>query len=229
MERNLLFISKYREFKEEFLDALRGNDIVIDTAENGIEAATLLKKKEYQVVVTGLVIDGYNGEQLITYINKTCPNTVCIIATKAISAAQLHFFVNKRDVFRVFLRPLNYETEFMDALEEAYEYNGIKRKDEEERIRQDELIATYRASIERISQNLEDQSFLVHKMEDYMKRLASLSLKEYASDIPGESQKRLNSFELGIVEVCCKGGSNLEANMNKAEQAVLHINDIAKM
>ena len=108
MEKRLLFISKYKDIIQEFLDAMKDKDIEIETADNGLDAAALLKKNEYQIVVTGLTMDGYNGEQLISYINRAHPNTVCIIYTTTISAAQLHFFINKRDVFRVFLRPVNF-------------------------------------------------------------------------------------------------------------------------
>ena len=229
MTRNLLFISKYKEFNEEFLDAMRDKNIAIDTAQTGIEAVALLKKREYQVIVTGIVLDGYNGEQLITYINKAFPNTVCIICTKAISAAQLHFFVNKRNVFRVFLRPLDIETEFMEALEEAYEYYGVKVKDREEQVRQEKLRETYQNNITKMNQKIENDAYLRHKMADYIKRLAMLTLKEYATDISEEGQKRLKSFEMGMVELCCRGGYQQEENLDKAEEAVVHIAEIVKM
>ena len=106
MGRNLLFVNKHREIITEFLREMAGKEIQIDTAEDGAAAAALLKRREYQVLVTGLTMEGCNGEQLITYVNETYPNTVCIIYTTNVSAAQLHFFINKRNVFRVFLLSL---------------------------------------------------------------------------------------------------------------------------
>ena len=107
-KHNLLFISKYPEIIHEFTDAMKDRDIEIETAINGIEAAAKIKKKNYDIVITGLSLEGYNGEQIITYLNKTAPSTVCIIYTTTISSAQLHFFINARNVFRVFLRPVDF-------------------------------------------------------------------------------------------------------------------------
>lgn len=229
MSRNLLFISKYKDIIEEFLNAMRDENIAIDTAQNGIEAVSLLRKREYQVVVTGLAMDGYNGEQLITYINKSFPNTVCIIYTTTISAAQLHFFVNKRNVFRVFLRPVDFKQEFMEALEEAYEYYEIKVKDKEEEANRKELIKMYQVNTLKIQQVLENQEQLRYAMTEYMKRITALSLKEYTSKLQSESQKRLSAFEMGMVEMCCKGGGKQAENIERAEEAVVHIAEIAKM
>ena len=104
MGKKLLFINKYPELVEEFSAAMQGRDVEIDIATNGIEAASYLKKNTYQVAVTGLSLDGYNGEQIVTYLNKNFPDTVCILYTTTISPAQLYFFFNERSVFRVFLR-----------------------------------------------------------------------------------------------------------------------------
>ena len=147
MEKRLLFISKYKDIIQEFLDAMKDKDIEIETADNGLDAAALLKKNEYQIVVTGLTMDGYNGEQLISYINRAHPNTVCIIYTTTISAAQLHFFINKRDVFRVFLRPVNFRAEFFEALEEAFEYYAVKVKNSEENVERKEKMKEYKNGI----------------------------------------------------------------------------------
>ena len=84
---NLLFISKYPEIIHEFTDAMKDRDIEIETAINGIEAAAKIKKKNYDIVITGLSLEGYNGEQIITYLNKTAPSTACIIYTTTISSA----------------------------------------------------------------------------------------------------------------------------------------------
>ena len=49
MEKRLLFISKYKDIIQEFLDAMKDKDIEIETADNGLDAAALLKKNEYQI------------------------------------------------------------------------------------------------------------------------------------------------------------------------------------
>ena len=199
MEKRLLFISKYKDIIQEFLDAMKDKNIEIETADNGLDAAALLKKNEYQIVVTGLTMDGYNGEQLISYINRAHPNTVCIIYTTTISAAQLHFFINKRDVFRVFLRPVNFRAEFFEALEEAFEYYAVKVKNSEENVERKEKMKEYKNGILAIQQKIENQDNAKISMNHYMKRLVNYTLKEYGGELPQENWDRLEGYEKGVL------------------------------
>ncbi|MDD6305630.1 MAG: response regulator [Clostridiales bacterium] len=222
MARKLLFISKYRDIIQEFLDAMKDKDIQIETAQNGLEAAALLKKNEYQVVVTGLTMDGYNGEQLISYINRAHPNTACIIYTTTISAAQLHFFINKRDVFRVFLRPVNFRMEFFDALEEAFEYYAVKVKNSEENAERQEKTVENKKQILGIEQKMDNEDSAKMAMGRYMKRLVNFTLKEYAGSLKQEEWERLAGVENGMIELCCGG----EKSLLKAEKAAEQLNEI---
>ena len=129
MKRNLLFISRYPEIIDEFQGILEEKQIETEIAQNGTDAMELLKQKEYQILVTDLNLDGYNGDKIISYVNQVFPNTICMLYTNSISAVQLGFYLNKRDVFRVFLRPVNFRQEFMQALEEAYELYDLKKHD----------------------------------------------------------------------------------------------------
>jgi len=225
MARKLLFINKRREIIQEFLDAMRDRDIVIETAENGVEAATLLKKNEYQVVVTGLTMDGYNGEQIISYVNRAHPNTVCIIYTTNISAAQLHFFINKRDVFRVFLRPVNFRMEFFSALDEAFEYYEIKVKSSEENEERREKIAEYKKKMQGIQQKIDNQDNAKLGMVRYMKRLTKFTLNEYDVNLTKEERERLAGVEYGLIDLCCGGSKSLQ----KAEKAAVRLGEIVHM
>lgn len=225
MARKLLFISKYRDIIQEFLDAMKDKDIQIETAQNGLEAASLLKKNEYQVVVTGLTMDGYNGEQLISYINRAHPNTVCIIYTTTISAAQLHFFINKRDVFRVFLRPVNFRMEFFDALEEAFEYYAVKVKNGEESAERKEKTVENKKQIIGMEQKMDNEDRAKIAMGVYMKRLVNFTLKEYAGNLRQEEWEHLAGVENGIVDLCC----GEEKSLLKAENAVTQLAGIVKM
>lgn len=225
MARTLLFVNKRREIIQEFLDAMRDRDIVIETAENGVEAATLLKKKEYQVVVTGVTLDGYNGEQIISYINRAHPNTVCIIYTTTISAAQLHFFINKRDVFRVFLRPVNFRMEFFSALDEAFEYYEVKVKCSEESEERRAKMAEYKKKMQGIRQKMDNQDNAKLGLVRYMKRLTRFTLREYCMNLKEEERERLAGVEYGMIDLCCGGSSSLQ----KAEKAAARLGEIAHM
>lgn len=221
MDRNLLFVSRYSDICREFLDATKDKDIAIDVAMNGADAALLLKKKRYDVVVTGLSLDGYNGEQLLTYINKSFPHTVCIVYTTTISPAQLQFVMNKRDVFRVFLRPVDFQTVFWEALEEAYEYHGVLVKNQEDE--HEQRLRPIKKEIATISQKLQAQEAGRREMAGYMQRLLKRSVKNYTHKLDGEGKKRLWELERDVVVLCCGKEQELRTKLQSAENATAKI------
>lgn len=228
MSRKLLFISKYPEIVKEFLDAMGGKEMEIDTASNGIDAVAKLKKTEYQVIVTGLSMDGYNGEQLITYLNKNHPNTVCIIYTTTISLAQLLFFINERNVFRVFLRPVNFRNEFLEALEEAFDYYDIRVKDkEEESERRLEMEEKKKAMVE-LERKLGIQKEARNGMARYAKELMALSLAEYAGKLDAEQVSALKQLEWEAVDLCCGQEKNAMEQLAEAEMTARKVSEFTE-
>lgn len=227
-QRTLLFISKYPQIIQEFQEAMGDKAIQIDTATNGIEAAAKLKKSAYQVVVTGLSLEGYNGEQIITYLNKNIPNTVCIIYTTTISPAQLHFFINERNVFRVFLRPVDFRKEFFEALEEAFEYHDVQVKNTEEAVSRKEEQKHQREEIIAINQRMHLQNQARSCMKRYMRRLMELSLKEYATQRLGPEQiEQMERMEKTAVDYCCEQGEHVNEALAKAEEVIEDVRGLA--
>lgn len=226
MGRNLLFVCKHPESEQEFLEALKDSDIEIDTASNGIEAAARVKKKEYQVVVTGLTMEGYNGEQIISYLNKHHPNTVCIIYTTTISPAQLHFFINERSVFRVFLRPVDYQKEFLPSLDAAYEHYDVRAAELRERSLESAKSEELRAQTELMTQRLGNRDILQKNMGRYMKRLMGHTIATYGKQLPEDTKKRIRGIEREIVDLCCEVGEE-DAKLAKAEAALKSIREQA--
>lgn len=226
MGRNLLFVCKHPESEQEFLEALKDSDIEIDTASNGIEAAARVKKKEYQVVVTGLTMEGYNGEQIISYLNKHHPNTVCIIYTTTISPAQLHFFINERSVFRVFLRPVDYQKEFLPSLDAAYEHYDVRAAELRERSLESAKSEELRAQTELMTQRLGNRDILQKNMGRYMKRLMGHTIATYGKQLPEDTKKRIRGIEREIVDLCCEVGEE-DAKLAKAEAALKNIREQA--
>lgn len=202
MDRKLLFISKYPDIIQEFLIAMDGKEIAVDIASNGIEAVTQLKKNEYQVVVTGITLDGYNGEQIITYLNKNYPNTVCIIYTTSISPTQLHFFINERNVFRVFLRPVDFHQKFFAALEDAFEYYDVRVADQEEEAGRDKAIEKKAKMCREIREKLAWQKKMSPYANRYMKCMMQLSLQAYTEKFSSEQKKILQGAEWKAVDLC---------------------------
>lgn len=218
MDRNLLFISKYPDIVKEFLLAMEGKEIAIDVASNGIEAVTKLKKKEYQVVVTGITLEGYNGEQIITYLNKNHPNTVCIIYTTTISPSQLHFFINERNVFRVFLRPVDYRQKFFVALEDAFEYHDVRIANQQDEASRDVEMEDKTRRCREISEKLARSEQAKPYANRYMKIMAQLSLQTYADKLDIEQKKILLGAEYRTIDLCLRKEGTSEEDIAAAEE-----------
>ena len=220
-KHNLLFISKYPQIIHEFTDAMKDRDIEIETAINGIEAAAKIKKKNYDIVITGLSLEGYNGEQIITYLNKTAPSTVCIIYTTTISSAQLHFFINERNVFRVFLRPVDIRGAFWEALEEAYEYHAVQVKNEEDTGARRQEQEKQEREIEIMDQRMRSQRQARETTNRYMKRLAGLTIKEYTpAALSAEARGHLERIEARTIDFCSEQGEHAAESLDKAEEVL---------
>lgn len=228
MNRKILFISKYPKIIQEFLEAMSSKDVEIDTASNGVEAAAKLKKNVYQVVVTGLSLDGYNGEQLITYLNKACPNTVCIIYTTTISPAQLHFFINEREVFRVFLRPVDFHGEFFLALEEAFEYYDVRVKNSEEAVEESAREELRKQEVKKIVKKLHRQNQTLEAMKRYVKRQLDFTLCEYADHVDAELVQQMRELEYQTVDVCLAKEGDVNENFIRAMEDIGKIKALCK-
>lgn len=202
MERKLLIISKYPEIIQEFLAAMEGKELVIDTALNGIEAAAKLKRNHYQIVITGISLEGYNGEQIITYLNKNSPNTVCIIYTTAISPSQLHFFINERNVFRVFLRPVDMQKVFYAALEDAFEYYDVRVADQRDESSRDEAMKEKREECRILHEKLIRQKKAMPQANNVIKRMTRMTMQTYVKNIEREKAEELWESESRIVDLC---------------------------
>ena len=229
-KHNLLFISKYPEIIHEFTDAMKDRDIEIETAINGIEAAAKIKKKNYDIVITGLSLEGYNGEQIITYLNKTAPSTVCIIYTTTISSAQLHFFINERNVFRVFLRPVDFRGVFWEALEEAYEYHAVQVKNEEDTGARRQEQEKQEREIEIMDQRMRSQRQARETTNRYMKRLAGLTIKEYTpAALSAEARGHLERIEARTIDFCSEQGEHAAESLDKAEEVLQTVRSLQRI
>lgn len=228
MSRKLLFISKYPDIIQEFLVAMDGKEVEIDIASNGIETASRLKKNVYQVVVTGLSLDGYNGEQIITYLNKNFPNTVCIIYTTTISPAQLHFFINERSVFRVFLRPVDFNKEFYTALEEAFEYYDVRVANEQDEANRGAEAEQKEKETIKIRQRTARQEQMRRMAGGYMKRLTAISLQEYANRLSAEQKEEVKALEWETVGLCFGTDELQPENMEKAEMLTQKVKEAVR-
>ena len=122
MEDKILFVNKRPNFTDEFLIAMKDSDFVITTVKNGVEALKRLEEQEYKVVITGLIMDELDGNQLIAHINSDYPSTVCVVLTTKMNVGQLAYLVNQLEVYRIYLRPVDLEGQFLEMLKDAVIY-----------------------------------------------------------------------------------------------------------
>lgn len=224
MKRNLLFISGYPEIIDEFQSVLEEKQIDMDIIRNGNDAMKMLHEKEYQVVVTDLNLEGCNGDKIISYVNQQFPDTICMLYTSSISTVQLGFYLNKRDVFCVFLRPMNFRQEFMQALEEAYELYDLKKHDRDsrqERLRQLERNRKAIAELERI---LENQNKGWKEFEAFAGQLLGFTMERYGTAWSEKQRRAYVSEEKEILNEMCKkpDAISIARAQDQAEKMLVH-------
>ena len=122
MENKILFVNKRVSLTEEFLVAMEDTDFTISTAINGLEAIKKLQEQEYKVVITGLIMDELDGNQLIAHINKEYPSTACVVLTTRMNVGQLAYLINQLEVHRIYLRPVDLKGQFLEMLKDAVIY-----------------------------------------------------------------------------------------------------------
>lgn len=199
MERKLLFINHRPEVVKEFTFAMEHQEFMIETASNGYDAAVLLKKQEYPVVILGMVLDGYNGEQILTYLNKHCPRTVCIVYTTVLTPGQLKFLVNERKVFRIFLRPINYYREFPQAIEEAFLEYGLQEKQVEEKLELQKAYCQKREELFDLAETIKRQRRGFGKSKKFLNFLLEQSLIEKKEILSSKEYQELFQAEIDLV------------------------------
>ena len=134
MKNNLLFVNQSQEIIQEFLEAMSGEELEIDTTDNGRKAVALLRTKKYKVVVTGMDLTPFDGAKLIAHLNQYFPKSVCIIYTRRLELAHLKLLVNERNVFRIFQKPADLKGEVRQALMAAFEYFDLHDAQQQEKL-----------------------------------------------------------------------------------------------
>lgn len=199
MKDNVLFINRDKTEINEFRNAMRDYTFEVDTADSGLEAAAMLRKKSYKVVITGMNLSTYDGMKLITYLNGHCPYTACIVYTTRIDLAQLRLLVNKRDVFRIFLKPVNYRGDFYNAIQDGFVYYDMREIEEKEQ-----------KSREKKQKSMEDvvdikESALTggkewSQMKQYVYPFLQWSMQSFEYRLPDEEERALEQYEQSILE-----------------------------
>jgi two-component system cell cycle response regulator len=128
MER-ILIVEDDRFFREVFYHLLHSEGYEVDTASSAAEALDLLHKKEYEIVVSDLVMPGMNGLDLLSHVKRHDPDIDVILVTghadveTAISAL-------KNGARDYLIKPINHE-EFKHAISLCFEQRRLLNENTE--------------------------------------------------------------------------------------------------
>lgn len=207
MENKILFVNKRANLTDEFIAAMEETDFTISTAKNGLEAIEKLKEQQYKVVITGLIMDEVDGNQLIAHINKEYPSTACVVLTTRMNIGQLAYLVNQLEVYRIYLRPVDLRGLFLEMLKDAVIYY-----DHHLQYTQEQLIM--KSSKGQNSQKLDRAQLLLNGMKDankqvelFMNGILEFSMKE-AEEYEENIKLKLLSFEKRLVRQYLEVGNS---------------------
>lgn len=200
MENNLLFVNQNQDIIQEFLTAMEGRkgSLVIDTADSGLEAAYLLKKKKYKVVVTGLDLPTFDGSKIIEYLNRNYPETVCIVYTWRLELAHLRLLINERKVFRIFQKPVKYH-KLYDAIMDGMvkydrrEIDQLNRRELEQELRKKSLQV---AELRRVT---EERGWEREELIKFLSALMNVFLHNAESEQAGKGMWQLARYEKKLI------------------------------
>lgn len=200
MKDSVLFVNRDQTEIKEFLSAMQDYTFVIDTADSGLEAAVLLRKNKYKVVITGMNLSTYDGTKLIAYLNGHCPYTACIVYTTRVDLAQLRLLVNKRDVFRIFLKPVNYRGDFYHAIKDGFAYYDMQEAEAEERKIKEQKQKSMEDAEIGMNETISSGKIEWKQMKRFAYPLLQWSVQAFDLPLPEEERKALAAYEQKIMD-----------------------------
>lgn len=187
---------------KEFLNAMQDYTFEIDTASTGLSAAALLRKKNYKVVITGINLSTYDGTKLIAYLNAHCPQTACIVYTTRVDLAQLRLLVNKRDVFRIFLKPVNYRGDFYNAIRDGFIYHDMQEAEAEEQKVREQKQESLEMMVEEPGRNLSRERAEWNRLKEIVAPLTVWSAGAFALQLSEKDRAAISKYEQKILDYC---------------------------
>ncbi len=79
--KNILIIEDDRKMREGLKEILKDESYHVDSAENGQAGIEVIKKKDFDVVLTDLIMPAMGGMEVLREIKRTKPKTSVIIIT----------------------------------------------------------------------------------------------------------------------------------------------------
>ena len=199
MENYLLFVNHNPEIIEEFLDAMEEYNLNIDTADSGLEAAALLKKKTYKVVITGVNLPTYDGTKLIAYLNQRYPQTVCIVYTRRVELAHLKLLMNERKVFRIFQKPADYKGEMYEAIMDGFTCYDNRIADRQERQILEQKLESGTEQLKELEQAAVERVREKKELAGFLYALLKVFVQDIKSELPEKEKWQLIRYESEVM------------------------------
>ncbi len=123
-DKTLLIIEDDGVIRESLKDTLVGSGYSVVAARSGEEGIEALKKRDFGVVLTDLVMPGISGVDVIRSAARTAPDTVCLILT-AHPSIETAIDAMRAGAFTYLKKPVG-KDELLVTLEKAFEVYGLR-------------------------------------------------------------------------------------------------------
>ena len=120
----ILLIDDSTDILENLSEYLRNDGYEVDTAANGESGISMIEKKYYDIVLTDLMMPSVDGMEVLKYVTKSSPDSICIILTgygtvkNAVEAMKL-------GAYQYLSKPLMMD-EILVTLQKALDHRNLK-------------------------------------------------------------------------------------------------------
>ena len=121
-DKTLLIIEDDGVIRESLKDTLVGSGYSVVAARSGEEGIEALKKMDYGVVLTDLVMPGISGVDVIRTVKRFYPDTVCMILT-AHPSIETAIDAMRAGAFTYLKKPVG-KDEVLATLDKAFAVSG---------------------------------------------------------------------------------------------------------
>ncbi|MCW5910056.1 MAG: response regulator [Cyclobacteriaceae bacterium] len=201
-----------------------GNELIVEVAESGEEALTLIQDLEEQqmevpVIICDQIMPGMKGDRVIIETYKKNPKTLSVLLTGQADAASVGNIINQSSLFRYISKPWD-ETDLTLTIREALRsYQQDKTLEE-----QNEILTQLNESLERKVQ--ERTAEIVEQNEEIMRQ--NLEIRNLNTNLEKIVEERTRKIEVQtkkLVEY-----ANFNAHQLRAPLArVLGLLELARM
>lgn len=222
MGNSLLFVNQNHDIIRQFVDVMREYNFTIDTADNGQDAIAFLKRRKYNVMITGMDLSPVDGSKLIAYVNKYFPEVVCIVYTRRLELAHLKLLINERRVFRIFQNTADFGGEIYSAIVDAFEYYFVRQKDIQKRQILEQKLKSAHMNLKALHQALRADQTEREEIAAFLYTLFRVYVRNVRIRLPRKERTSLFAYETELISRLLDGSAeteNLEAMKQKLCQA----------